>query len=79
MNVAQFADQDDLRMPQKLVLPYDVMALFDELLLVHEHDLIDLRHEVYRAREFGDYSAVSTILNTAMESLQAARTLMEPR
>lgn len=77
MSFAESTDPDVRRSSRKLVLHTYEATLFNELLLVHEHDLIDLRHAVYSAHDSGDYSTVKTILDTALQSLQAAQKLME--
>ena len=77
MSAAQWTHPDVLHRPMRLVLSDYEARLFNELLLAHEHDLIDLRHAVYRANDSGDYSTVKTILDTALQLLQAAQTLME--
>lgn len=77
MSLEQFTPASSLRRPRKLALRPEVAQAFDSLLLVHEHDLIDLRFAVQRAHDTNDYSAVRTMLGTTIESLQAAQNLFQ--
>lgn len=65
------------RKARKLALRTEVAHAFDCLLLVHEHDLIDLRFAVERAHDTDDFSTVRVMLETTIESLQAARNLFQ--
>lgn len=76
MTFDAFTDSPIPRMRRKLILPDVAARNFNSLLLLHEHDLMDLRLAVDRAARSDDYSEVRSMINTAMGSLEAARSLI---
>jgi len=76
MSFDSFTELPTPRMHKKLILPDADLREFNSLLRLHDHDLMDLRLAVDRAAVSGDYCDVRSMIDIAVISLNAARSMI---